>query len=122
MHWPSTDSAEQERLQLALKFAEDHKDEYNPILWINSKDEETLRSSFARCASQLQLAGDRTFTQGSALTDSAAIQAVLRWLQERKESDDKWLVVIDNADDISWGVKNVIPKGIQGSIYYHQSR
>ena len=104
------------KTQLAIKYVEDHKDEYNPILWIDAKDEDSVRSSFERCASELQLSVDRTQTQSSSIPDSPTVQAVLRWLRNRKDTDDGWLVIIDNADDISWGFKKVLPKGDQGSI------
>ncbi|KAI9775707.1 MAG: hypothetical protein M1816_005776, partial [Peltula sp. TS41687] len=104
------------KTQLALKYIEDHKDDYNPILWIDAKDRETVRSSFERCVGELQLSVDRASTQGPGLTDSAAVQAVLRWLRARKESDDQWLVVVDNADDVTWGINQIVPKGGRGNI------
>lgn len=104
------------KTQLALKYVEDHKDKYNPILWISAQDEEAVRSSFERCASDLQLSVDRAQPQGSSVADSNVVRAVGRWLRERTGSDGEWLVVIDNADDVTWGIKKVIPKGIRGSI------
>ena len=62
---------------LALKYIESHKNEYNPILWIDAKDPKTARSSFERCAAKLQLSVDIASTQESALADSAIVQAVL---------------------------------------------
>ena len=41
--------------QLALDYAEKQKDRYNPILWIDATDEEAVRSSFKRCATELGL-------------------------------------------------------------------
>ncbi|KAL9026743.1 MAG: hypothetical protein Q9196_004638 [Gyalolechia fulgens] len=104
------------KTQLALKYVEDHQNDYNPILWIDAKDEDSVRSSFERCASELQLSVDRTQTQGSSLVDSPTVQAVLRWLHNRKDTDEAWLAIIDNADDISWGIKKVLPKGQRGSV------
>jgi tetratricopeptide (TPR) repeat protein len=104
------------KTQLALKYIEDHKGEYNPILWINARDPETVRSSFERCARELRIPVDRASLQGLALEDSATVQAVLRWLRDRKESDEEWLVVIDSVDDFSWGVKNILPKGQRGNV------
>jgi tetratricopeptide (TPR) repeat protein len=104
------------KTQLALKYIEDHKDDYNPILWIDAKNPETVRSSFERCVSDLQLSVDRASTRGSALADSATVQAVLRWLQHRKESNDEWLVVVDNADDVTWGISKILPKGRRGNV------
>ncbi len=104
------------KTQLALKYVEDHKDEYNPILWIDAKDEDSVRSSFERCASELKLSVDRTQAQGSSLPDSPTVQAVLRWLYNRKNTDEAWLAIIDNADDVWWGIKKVLPKGQRGSV------
>ncbi|RYP65838.1 hypothetical protein DL770_008915 [Monosporascus sp. CRB-9-2] len=102
--------------QLALKYAESKKDRYNPILWIDATDEEAVRSSFRRCAAELGLSDDQDENRASALADNGTLQRVLRWLRDRKEMDDEWLVIIDNADDVSWGIKEAIPKGGQGSI------
>ncbi|KAL8909884.1 MAG: hypothetical protein Q9171_004797 [Xanthocarpia ochracea] len=104
------------KTQLALKYVKDHQDDYNPILWIDAQDEDSVRSSFERCASELQLSVDRTQTQGSSLLGSPTVQAVLRWLYSRKDTDEAWLAIIDNADDVSWGIKKVLPKGQRGSV------
>ncbi|KAI9777909.1 MAG: hypothetical protein M1816_004381 [Peltula sp. TS41687] len=104
------------KTQLALKYIEDHKSDYNPILWIDAKDPETVQFSFERCAAELQLSVDRASTQGPGLADSAAVQAVLRWLRDRKGSDEEWLFVVDNADDATWGIKQIIPKGERGNV------
>ncbi|KAK3361036.1 hypothetical protein B0T24DRAFT_671680 [Lasiosphaeria ovina] len=101
--------------QLALDYAEKHRDQYNPILWINATDEEAVRSSFQRCAAELGLPVEHIEKQGSVHTD-ATVQAVLRWLRDRTETDDEWLVIVDNADDVSWGVQKVMPRGRRGSI------
>ena len=41
---------------------------------------------------------------------------MLRWLRNRKETDEQWLVVTDNADDASWGLKKVVPKAKRGCV------
>ncbi|PSN58820.1 hypothetical protein BS50DRAFT_344740, partial [Corynespora cassiicola Philippines] len=104
------------KTQLALKYAESHRTEYNPILWIDARDEESVRSSYERCASELELPVDRGATQSAKLADAPAVQAVLRWLRARKDTDDRWLVIFDNVDDLSWGIKGILPRGSQGSI------
>ncbi|GKT48180.1 nephrocystin-3 [Colletotrichum spaethianum] len=101
--------------QIALDYAQRQRDRYNPILWLDATDQESMRSSFKRCATELQLLDERAENQGSLFEDSA-VQAVNRWLHNRTEADDEWLVIVDNADDISWGVKGVIPKGKRGCI------
>lgn len=52
----------------------------------------------------------------STLADSSEVRAVLSWLRERKDTDDEWLVIVDNADDMSWGLQEFMPKGKRGSI------
>jgi tetratricopeptide (TPR) repeat protein len=104
------------KTQLALKYIEDNKDEYNPILWIDAKDEQSVRSGFERCASELQLQVTCIQPQSTSLADSTTVQDVLRWLQHRTKTDDKWLVVFDNADDLKWRIIDVMPKGDQGTI------
>ncbi|KAK0639860.1 hypothetical protein B0T16DRAFT_463496 [Cercophora newfieldiana] len=101
--------------QLALAYAEKHKDRYNPILWIDATDEEAVRSSFRRCAAELGLPEEGGEKQESVFTDRV-VQAVLRWLRDRTEADDEWLVVVDNVDDVSWGIQNIMPKGSRGSV------
>ncbi|KAI4154247.1 MAG: hypothetical protein LQ340_001792 [Diploschistes diacapsis] len=102
--------------QLALKYAETHRKDFSPILWIDAKDEESVRSSFGRCASELGLQIEQTNKQSFKLTDLPVIMAVRRWLQERRVSDDEWLFIVDNADDPSWGIKWVLPDGPRGRI------
>ena len=103
------------KTQLALKYIEEHRDSYDPVLWIDAKDSEAVRSSFQRCADELQLRMEPTPTPGTALADSRTIQAVLRFLRARK-SGKKWLVVVDNADDFSWGLRMVLPQAGWGSL------
>ncbi|KAF1922859.1 uncharacterized protein M421DRAFT_338260 [Didymella exigua CBS 183.55] len=104
------------KTQLARQYIEDYKDEYNPILWIDSTDQGSVQASFKRCAGELGLPVDQGSIQTSKLADSLAVQAVLRWFRNRKRTDDRWLVVFDNADDHKMEVQSVIPKGNYGSI------
>ncbi|KAL8905548.1 MAG: hypothetical protein Q9207_002574 [Kuettlingeria erythrocarpa] len=76
------------KTQLALKYVKDHQDNYNPILWIERPGRRLCAVEFERCASELQLS----------------------------DTNEAWLAIIDNADDISWGIKKVLPKGQRGSV------
>jgi hypothetical protein len=102
--------------QLVRQYIEDHKNEYNPILWIDAMDEESIRSSFERCAGELGLSLDLRDTQASKLIDFPAVQAVLRWFRNRRGTDERWLVVIDNADNHALGIRTIFPEGSHGSI------
>jgi hypothetical protein len=72
-----------------------------------------VRASFERCAAALRLPVDKSSPPGprQALKDWSAIESVLRWLGARDETDEEWLVVIDNADDVSWNIEEIIPRG-----------
>jgi tetratricopeptide (TPR) repeat protein len=104
------------KTQLALNYVMEHREDYSPTLWIDAQDRETTLSSFYRCATELQLQVSSDPVQVSALVDSPTVQTVLRWLRDRKESDHEWLVVLDNADDFSWGLGRIIPKGRRGNV------
>jgi hypothetical protein len=104
------------KTQLALKYIEDHKAEYRTILWIDAKDETTTRSSFERCAYDLQLGVDFNQTENSKLDDHPAVRAVFQWLGRQDEIEENWLMIFDNADDVTWGLKQVIPRGSYGSV------
>ncbi|KAF6806669.1 Kinesin light chain 5, partial [Colletotrichum plurivorum] len=101
--------------QLALDYAQKQRNRYNPILWLDATDKETMRSSFQKCAIELQVRDERSENEES-IFENSAVQAVNRWLHDRTEADDEWLVIVDNADDISWGVRKIIPKGRRGTI------
>ncbi|KAF2205731.1 hypothetical protein GQ43DRAFT_467880 [Delitschia confertaspora ATCC 74209] len=102
------------KIQLARKYVEEHIDQYNTILWIDAKDEDSVRSSFERCASELQLSVDRTQIQSLSRFDSPTVQVALRWLHSRKDMDEAWLAIIDDADDVLWGIKKQSQKLVDG--------
>jgi hypothetical protein len=104
------------KTQLALKYIEDHKAEYRTVLWIDAKDETTTRSSFERCAYDLQLGVDFNQAENSKLDDHPAVRAVFQWLGRQDEIEENWLMIFDNADDVTWGLKQVIPRGSHGSV------
>ena len=104
------------KTQLALKYVEEHGRNYDPVLWIDAKDPESVLSSFERCAEELQLRMGQTRRTGTALANSQSVQAVLRFLRARKSSDKKWLVVVDNADEFGWGLQTVLPQAGWGNL------
>ncbi|KAM5527058.1 Kinesin light chain 5 [Fusarium oxysporum f. sp. phaseoli] len=106
------------KTQLALRYVEKHKLRYDTILWIDARNEATIRSSFQRCAQDLKLLVDayRTIQNLVALRDDPAVRVVLSWLQERNQLHGEWLIILDNADDLNSGVRDVIPSGVRGSI------
>ncbi|KAJ0128650.1 hypothetical protein HZ326_28257 [Fusarium oxysporum f. sp. albedinis] len=106
------------KTQLALRYVERHKLHYDPILWIDARSQEAIRSSFQRCAQDLKLLTETysTMPNMAALRDDPAVRVVLSWLQNRNQLHDEWLVILDNADDLNNGIRDVIPSGVRGSI------
>ena len=43
------------KTQLVLRYIEKHEDEYNPVLWIDVRSEETARASYERFCRELGL-------------------------------------------------------------------
>ena len=105
------------KTQLALKFVEEHKADFSPILWIDAESQDTLRASFERCASDLGLSVNRIPGQDVKLRDQPAVKGVLDWFQQQHMSSLEWLVVIDNADDTDHSnIEDIIPQGGNGNV------
>ncbi|KAB8269937.1 hypothetical protein BDV30DRAFT_241947 [Aspergillus minisclerotigenes] len=107
------------KTQLALRYAEAHRLQYDTILWIDAGSAGTIKASFYRCARDLRLSvePDRTTTGYQvSLKDDPAVHIVLTWLQNRNQLHGEWLVILDNADDFDGGVRDIIPSGVRGSV------
>jgi hypothetical protein len=87
------------KTQLALAYAQRHKDEYPAVFWVNSKSEDTLKQDYAVAAKRIyrdhpSLAHLKAVTEGSDLDEAA--EAVKRWLSSA--GNNRWLVIYDNYD------------------------
>jgi tetratricopeptide (TPR) repeat protein len=102
------------KTQLVLHYIEGHEEEYDTILWIDVRSEETARSSYERCCRALCLPIEAP-TVDVPLQDIPAVQAVLLWLRS-EDQNKRWLVAVDNADDLSWDVSGIVPKGRTGTV------
>jgi tetratricopeptide (TPR) repeat protein len=102
------------KTQLVLRYIEEHEEEYNTILWIDVRSEATARASYERCCRKLGLQVEAALSEGP-LQDVPSVQVVLSWLRDRSE-DKRWLAVLDNADDMSWDVSGIVPKGKAGTV------
>jgi hypothetical protein len=105
------------KTQLVLRYIECHEKEYDTVLWIDVRSVETTRSSYERCCRTLGLPVEAPIGH-RALQDMPAVQAVqavLSWLQGKGENE-RWLAVVDNADDLSWDVSSIVPKGKAGTV------
>ena len=113
--------------QMALRYAEMKRDRYDPITWINAQSPETAAKSYADAFEALDLdfpthALDQFRKQAGQVSQHQiviqinwVIKAVMHWLENRRDEHCKWLVIIDQADDLGW-IHEIIPRGRQGSV------
>lgn len=95
--------------QLVLRFLEERKGDYNIVLWIDSRNEESVRFSFERCCRALSLPVEDQ-TAYAPLQDMPCVRAMLLLLRNLAGKNE-WLMVIDNADDLSCNISALLPKG-----------
>jgi len=87
------------KTQLALAYAQRHKDKYSAVFWVNSKDADTLKQGYAAAARRIyrehpSLSHLKAVAEGGNLDE--ATEAVKRWLSS--VGNDGWLVIYDNHD------------------------
>jgi predicted alpha/beta-fold hydrolase len=79
--------------QLALRYVETHKRRYSHVFWINAANKEAAFDSFRAILADLHLP--------EIIGESALVRDTLKWFQQASGREAEWLVVIDNADDLS---------------------
>jgi hypothetical protein len=102
------------KTQLVLRYIEKHKAAYDAVFWIDAQNEGTARSSFEHCCQQLNLP-IQGHTDKKALHDSPFVHMFFHWLACRGKAQE-WLVVVDGADDLTWAIRALIPKGRMGTV------
>ena len=110
--------------QLAMRYIEKHKFDYSTVLWIDAQSPVAAIRSYAAAFERLKLDypqhvfdevrndGDLYDRRGFSIEDNWVIRTVKQWLED---SPCKWLVVIDNADNLEW-VHDIMPRSIMGSV------
>ncbi|TKX20812.1 tetratricopeptide repeat-containing protein 12 [Elsinoe australis] len=104
------------KTQLLINYIESHKNRYNPICWIDAQDEERIKATFDQCAVRLGLAVVQSQHSSAELRYHHSITAVHDFLIRRDSNHPEWLVVFDNADNVTTAMKDVVPFGTQGSV------
>ncbi|KAK9442360.1 tetratricopeptide repeat domain-containing protein [Metarhizium brunneum] len=87
------------KTQFCCKFAEENRDRFWGIFWIDASSEERVEDSFKHIAALALLPRNAN--------------AALHWLSK---ADKKWLLIIDNANDSRIPLENYFPKGRCGHI------
>jgi hypothetical protein len=114
------------KTQLTIAYAKRHKDSYSAVLWLNIKDEDSLKQSFAKVAKRIlrehPLASQLSSVDVNENLDEV-IDAVKRWLSLAKNT--RWLIVYDNydnpklpgnSDHAAVDIHKFLPESYQGSI------
>lgn len=102
------------KTQLALAYAHKRRQEYDTVIWVSASSSDALQRSFAGLSRPLELPeGDEPDLDQSPSSQQRAVTAVMTWLQR----NDKWLLVIDNADNLKEvNIKSYFPATSQGHL------
>lgn len=111
---------------MALAYAQRHRAEYSAVFWMNSKDVDTLKQSFAVAAKRIvrdhpSLVHSKAVAEDGSLDE--AVEAVKQWLSSTR--NDRWLIIYDNHDTPklpgsqdagSFDIRPFFPEAAQGAI------
>jgi AAA+ ATPase superfamily predicted ATPase len=114
------------KTQLAVAYAKRYRNSYSAILWLNIKDGDSLKQSFAKAARKIlqehpSASGLSSVDLNANLDD--VVDAVKAWLSLPENT--KWLVIYDNYDNPKFpgntdltalDIRKYFPESYQGSI------
>ncbi|KAG4431661.1 hypothetical protein IFR05_012864, partial [Cadophora sp. M221] len=114
------------KTQLSIAYAKRHKDNYSAIFWLNIKDEDSVKQSFATLAKQIS----REYSSAIPLSNQETnqnldevVESVKAWLS--LPNNTRWLMIYDNYDTpkVSSGtnptaidIRKFLPESYQGSV------
>jgi ATP/maltotriose-dependent transcriptional regulator MalT len=114
------------KTQLAIAYIMAHRDDYSAILWLNIKDEVSVKQSYMRLAKRI-LQDCPSASQVGVFTDDKkqdeVVAAVKRWLEHAKNT--RWLMVFDNydnpkvpgnSDPAAVNIRQFLPEAHHGSV------
>ena len=109
------------KTQLAIEFAKEHQHNYTAAFWLNGKDEDTLKKSFAEIAKRLPEANSSSVSQES--NADQIVETVKKWLSIG--GNTRWILIFDNVDNpklpdvedqLAYDVSSYFPYAKHGSI------
>jgi len=91
------------KTQLAVAYTKRHRSDYSASIWLNARDETSLRQSFRNAAMRISREHPGLDYMQHAVSDKDcdASLAVKRWLDEPR--NDQWLLIYDNYDNPNMG-------------------
>lgn len=114
------------KTQLAVEFARKNHQRFSSVFWIDGKTKESLRQSFANCASQIPEGqipdSSRNYAESNSGDVDLVVKDVRAWLSIPRNSN--WLLIFDNVDrdyqnssDMhAYDIKCYFPDADQGSV------
>lgn len=106
------------KTQLAIAFAKRHHVKFSAVVWLNARDEATLKQSFVKTGERiLQEHPSITYLEQAVANQDLdeVVKAVKRWFDE--SSNKLWLIVYDNYDHPQLGGTS----GLDNSIHDTES-
>ncbi|KFZ25251.1 hypothetical protein V502_00265 [Pseudogymnoascus sp. VKM F-4520 (FW-2644)] len=114
------------KTQLSVAYAKRHKNSYSAVFWMNIKDEDSLKQSFARIARQILREHPSPSRLSKVDTNEnldEVVDAVKAWLS--LPNNTRWLMIYDNydkpklsgnIDHAAIDIRRFLPESYQGSI------
>lgn len=114
------------KTQLSIAYAIRYRDEYSAIFWLNIKDDNSIKSSFANVAKQVlrdHSSADRLQNIDLNGDVDTIVDAVKAWLSLPQNT--RWLLIFDNydhpklpgrADPEAVDIRKYLPEAHQGSV------
>lgn len=87
------------KTQFCCKFAEDNRENFWYVFWIDASTEERIKQTYAQISKFAEVEPNEN--------------AAMHWLSDLEES---WLLLIDNADDPKLQIEKYFPKGNRGHV------
>jgi hypothetical protein len=114
------------KTQLTIAYTKQHKDNYSAVFWLNIKDKDSLKQSFAKVSKQIL----REHPLASRLSSMVVkenldevIDAIKAWLS--LPNNTRWLMIYDNYDNpklpgnedpTAVDICKFLPESYQGSV------
>ncbi|KAH6703057.1 putative vegetative incompatibility protein HET-E-1 [Leptodontidium sp. MPI-SDFR-AT-0119] len=114
------------KTQLSIAYMKRHKDDYSAIFWLNIKDEDSVKQSFAKLAKQISREHPSAIPVSSQETKQnldEVVESVKAWLS--LPNNTRWLMIYDNydtpklcsrMDPAAVDIRKFLPDSYQGSV------
>jgi len=114
------------KTQLTIAYAKRHRDNYSAVFWLNIKDKDSLKQSFAKAAKQIlreHPSAGRLSSVDIMENFDEVIDAVKAWLN--LPNNTRWLMIYDNYDNpklpgntdpTAVDIRKFLPESYQGSV------